>query len=101
MDILKSRAQADPFNVAATIIFALAIMHTFAAGFFIKLAHKYEHLHDEALRKRGVRDDEHPDGVPEADPVQRPAIGVENKDRAHRGSPPPSASTVDSPRHPC
>jgi Na+/H+ antiporter NhaD/arsenite permease-like protein len=65
MEILKSRIQTDPFNVAATIIFLLAIMHTFAAGFFNKLAHKYEHLHDEQLKKRGVRDAEHPDGVPE------------------------------------
>jgi hypothetical protein len=65
METLQSRAKADPFNVAATIIFALAILHTFAAGFFIKLAHKYERLHDQALRKRGIRDAEHPDGVPE------------------------------------
>ena len=65
METLKSRAQADPFNVAATIIFALAILHTFAAGFFIKLAHKYEHLHDKALKQRGIRDDQHPDGVNE------------------------------------
>jgi hypothetical protein len=65
VETLKSRAQTDPFNVTATIIFALAIMHTFAAGFFIKLAHKYEHLHDEALKQRGVRDAEHPDGVNE------------------------------------
>jgi len=65
METLKSRAQADPFNLAATIIFALAIMHTFAAGFFIKLAHKYERLHDRALKQRGIRDDQHPDGVDE------------------------------------
>lgn len=65
MEILKSRVEADPFNLAATIIFALAIMHTFAAGFFAKLAHKYEELHDEQLRKRGPRDDAHPDGVAE------------------------------------
>jgi hypothetical protein len=65
MATLKSRVAADPFNLAATIIFLLAIIHTFAAGFFIKIAHKYEHLHDEALKKRGIRDAEHPDGVPE------------------------------------
>lgn len=65
IDILKSRAEADPFNVAATVIFLLAILHTFTAGYFIKLAHKYEHLHDEALKKRGLRDADHPDGVPE------------------------------------
>ncbi len=65
MEILKSRIESDPFNVAATVIFLLAIIHTFAAGFFTKLAHKYEHLHDEQLKKRGARDAEHPDGVPE------------------------------------
>jgi hypothetical protein len=65
METLKSRAQTDPFNVAATVIFMLAILHTFAAGFFIKLAHKYEHLHDEAVKKRGPRNAGHPDGVPE------------------------------------
>ncbi len=64
-EILKSRVQTDPFNLVATVIFALAILHTFAAGFFIKLAHKYEHLHEEALKKRGVRDAEHPNGVNE------------------------------------
>lgn len=65
MATLKSRVIADPFNLAATIIFLLAIIHTFAAGIFIKIAHKFERLHDEALAKRGVRDSEHPDGVPE------------------------------------
>ncbi|HSP41858.1 MAG TPA: putative Na+/H+ antiporter, partial [Luteolibacter sp.] len=64
-DSLKSRVETDPFNLAATVIFFLAIVHTFAAGFFIRLAHKYEHAHDEALKKRGPRDEDHPDGVPE------------------------------------
>jgi hypothetical protein len=65
LETLKSRVAEDPFNLAATIIFLLAIIHTFAAGYFNKLAHKYEHLHDEELKKRGPRDAEHPDGVPE------------------------------------
>jgi hypothetical protein len=65
MDVLKARAEADPFNVAATVIFFLAILHTFAAGPLNKLAHKYEHIHEENLRRRGPRDDEHPDGEPE------------------------------------
>lgn len=64
-DTLLSRAKADPFNVAASVIFFLAIIHTFAAGYFSKLAHKFEHRHDEELKKRGVRDADHPDGVPE------------------------------------
>ncbi len=65
VETLKSRAKADPFNVAATLIFLLAIIHTFASGYFFKLAHKFEHMHDEMLKKRGVRDADHPDGVPE------------------------------------
>lgn len=62
---LKLRTEADPFNLAASIIFLLAIIHTFAAGFFIKIAHRYEHLHDEAVKKRGIRDVDCPNGVPE------------------------------------
>ena len=62
---LKARAAAEPFNVAASVIFLLAIVHTFAAASFTKLSHKYEHEHEEALKKRGVRDSLHPEGVPE------------------------------------
>ncbi|QTN34327.1 putative Na+/H+ antiporter [Akkermansiaceae bacterium] len=62
---IKGRAAADPFNVAASLIFLLAIMHTFAAGPLNKIAHRLAHDHEEQLRIRGVKDDEHPDGVPE------------------------------------
>lgn len=65
METLKARAAAEPFNVAASLIFLLAILHTFAASSFTKLAHKYEHVHHEELKKRGIRDELHPDGVPE------------------------------------
>ena len=65
MAIIKARASEDPFNVAATIIFLLAICHTFVAIPLGKLAHHYDHIHQENLRKRGPRDDEHPDGEPE------------------------------------
>ena len=65
IEILKTRAAAEPFNVAASIIFLLAILHTFAAASFTKLSHKYEHEHEIELKKRGVRDSQHPDGVPE------------------------------------
>lgn len=64
-ETLRSRIKEDPFNLAATIIFFLAIMHTFAAGFFTKLAHKYEHAHDEELKKRGVKGEDCPEGVHE------------------------------------
>ena len=43
-EILKYRAfEQGGFNIAATIIFLCAIMHTFVAGFFTKIAHKHEH----------------------------------------------------------
>ncbi|MCP5534128.1 MAG: putative Na+/H+ antiporter [Akkermansiaceae bacterium] len=65
IETLKTRAAEEPFNLAATIIFLLAIIHTFLASKFLKLAHKYEHEHDEQLIKRGIKDKLHPDGVPE------------------------------------
>lgn len=65
MDTLLARAAEDPFNVAATVIFILAILHTFAAGPLTQLAHRSEERHAEALRMRGPLDDAHPNGVPE------------------------------------
>ena len=65
MDIIKARAAAEPFNVAATVIFILAILHTFAASSFLKLAHKFEHEHDEKLKRLGRKGPAYPDGVPE------------------------------------
>ena len=40
--VLVVRATADPINLVATLLFFGAILHTFAAGHFMKLAHKYE-----------------------------------------------------------
>lgn len=65
IETIKARAAADPFNIAASIIFLLAICHTFAASSITKLSHKIEHEHDERLKLRGPRDDEHPDGESE------------------------------------
>ena len=57
IDVIKSRAKEDPFNIVATLIFFLAICHTFAASSLNKLAHHYEHEHEENLKNRGPRDD--------------------------------------------
>ena len=62
---LKTRAAMEPFNVAASLIFLLAILHTFAASSFTKLSHKLEHDHEEELKRRGLSDLQHPDGVAE------------------------------------
>jgi len=58
-EILANRVKKEPFNVVATIIFALAIIHTFMAAKFTALAHRLEKKHktmlatrDPALRKQ-------------------------------------------------
>ena len=63
MKTLSMRAKTDPFNIAASIIFLLAILHTFAASTFTKLSHQIEDRHEEDLKRRGIRDSLHPDGV--------------------------------------
>ena len=47
---LVHRVQVDQFNLAATIIFLLAIIHTFMAPIFQGWAHKLEKRHKEKLR---------------------------------------------------
>lgn len=64
IEIIKARAAAEPFNVVATLIFILAILHTFASSTFLKMAHKVEREHELALKKRGMKDGENPDGLP-------------------------------------
>ncbi|MET0263304.1 MAG: putative Na+/H+ antiporter [Rariglobus sp.] len=60
LQVLVSRAQAEPLNVAATLIFLLAIVHTFVAGKFRHRAHEIEKAHrarlapgDEAVSFKG------------------------------------------------
>ena len=43
--ILSHRIEIEPFNAVATGIFALAILHTFAAARFTALAHRIERRH--------------------------------------------------------
>ena len=47
---LSFRAKEEPFLLVATIIFVLAILHTFVAVPITKLAHKVQHDHDERIR---------------------------------------------------
>jgi len=55
--ILKNRAKAEPFNLFATLIFFLAIVHTFMTGRFMAIAHKWEHEQQEKI-KSGAADRE-------------------------------------------
>ena len=50
---LQARVEIDPFNAVATAIFALAILHTFAAGRFAALAHRVQHRHDDRAKAAG------------------------------------------------
>jgi hypothetical protein len=52
-DILAARVHLEPFNAVATAIFALAILHTFAAAPFAALALRVQHRHDHAAFARG------------------------------------------------
>ena len=52
-EILKPRARVEPFNVIASVIFALAIIHTFLAKRFMSLAHRWRDEHEAEVRKRG------------------------------------------------
>ena len=55
---LAFRAKEQPFLLVATVIFVLAILHTFAAVPITKLAHKVQHEHDEVIRNNpGHADD--------------------------------------------
>lgn len=51
MEKIVQRAKQAPFNVAATVIFVLAVLHTFASGFFRKWAHEVEHRHQERIER--------------------------------------------------
>ncbi len=50
---IKQRAEKEPFNLIATLLFCCAVLHTFCAGFFRKWAHHLEAQHRTALPKRG------------------------------------------------
>lgn len=49
-EILKHRIAAEPFNLIATIIFVLAIVHTFLATKFMRLAHHWRDEHSAKVR---------------------------------------------------
>lgn len=66
LDILRARMTAEPFNVAATVIFLLAVIHTFLTAKFRHWAHEVEETHREKLklRKEQMQDSDE-DGWPD------------------------------------
>lgn len=63
LDSLRSRIAAEPFNLVATLIFVLAIVHTFMAGRFRHWAHVVEQKHfaSRAALQTTETDDENAD----------------------------------------
>jgi len=56
-EILRTRAAADPFNLVATVIFLLAIVHTFLATKFMHLAHRWRDEHRAQIRARETNEE--------------------------------------------
>jgi hypothetical protein len=53
IQMLVERARLEPFNLVATIIFFLAILHTFIAPKFTSLSHRLKRSHQERLAREG------------------------------------------------
>jgi hypothetical protein len=62
---LVARAAADPFNVVATCIFVMAVLHTFLAGKFRHWAHVVEERHCARLARKRKATDTNDDGAPD------------------------------------
>lgn len=54
LETLALRARTQPFNVVATSLFFLAILHTFFASRFTRLAHTFEREHEQRLKSEGA-----------------------------------------------
>ncbi|MBI5595672.1 MAG: putative Na+/H+ antiporter [Elusimicrobia bacterium] len=63
--VLWSRAQAEPFNAAATLIFILAVLHTFLAARIRGWARIVEERHLAALQLKAAPGDRDEDGRPD------------------------------------
>jgi len=50
---LAARIAADPFNAVATVLFLLAVTHTFVAARFTEASHRIQHRHDAAAAATG------------------------------------------------
>ena len=66
LDVLAARLQAEPFNLVASLIFLLAIIHTFLTARFRHWAHVVEEKHAAELKGRAPkRGDRNEDNVPD------------------------------------
>lgn len=66
LEMLQARIHAEPFNLVATVIFILAVLHTFATAKIRHWAHVVEEMHCAELKARcALRKDSDNDGVPD------------------------------------
>ena len=63
--IIRGRAIAEPFNVVATAIFLLAVIHTFFAPKLLHWSHEVEKRHRALLKSRPSDTDVNDDGRPD------------------------------------
>ena len=49
--VLKGRILAEPFNLVATMIFFLAIVHTFLTSKFLMISHRWDARHKERIER--------------------------------------------------
>jgi Putative Na+/H+ antiporter len=61
--VLKNRVKQEPYNLTATLIFFLAIVHSFMTGRFMAMAHRWEHAHAEKIRNGEAQRDSVHHGV--------------------------------------
>jgi hypothetical protein len=54
---LKGRIIAEPFNLVATLIFLLAIVHTFLTSKFLRISHRWAERHKERIKRGEVSRD--------------------------------------------
>jgi hypothetical protein len=65
VDVIKARAAAEPFNVVATVIFILAVLHTFVAPKIRHWGHVVEERHCERRKIQRMNRDTNDDGRPD------------------------------------
>lgn len=61
---LSHRISANPFNLIGSLIFLIAILHTFMANKLTEMAHQIHHEHDERMKAAGATGDEISHDIP-------------------------------------
>ena len=64
VELLSHRISANPFNLIASLIFLLAIIHTFMANKLTAYAHEIHEEHDERMKEAGASDEEIKHDIP-------------------------------------